>query len=168
MCLEISSMCLEIWIVQKYCTTFYPMTHKFADWSKFPVCVRKFTACVWKISDRHKLLECVRKFPASVQKLGSYKKIIFVFFDISQQTSRLLKVSGYVRKFWACVRKFLDFYKFLALVWKFFSMCPELEKKIMRIIFFLLNTTNDPKGRGTLQHNWTSKTNPWSLTSFFK
>ena len=94
MCLEISSMCREIWIVHKDCAIFYPMTEKFLDSIKFPVYFRKFSACVWKFPDLYKFLECVRKFAACVRKLWSYKIFIFVFYHMTQQISRLIKVSG--------------------------------------------------------------------------
>ena len=73
---------------------FYPMKHKFPDCSKFPAWVRKFTVCIWKISDWYKLVECVQKFPACVRELWSYKNISLVFYHMTQQTSRLPKVSG--------------------------------------------------------------------------
>ena len=50
-CLEIFSMCPEIPIVHENCAIFYPMTQKFPDCSKLPMCVRKFTACVLTFSD---------------------------------------------------------------------------------------------------------------------
>ena len=94
MCLEISNICPEIWIVHRDCAIFYPMTQEFPDFSKFPACVRKFTACVWKFSDDYKFLECVRKFPTCVWKLLSYKNIIFVFYLMTQQISKLHKISS--------------------------------------------------------------------------
>ena len=93
-CLEISSMCPEIQIVHKDCAIFYPMTPKFSDCSKFPACVQKFTACVGKFSDWYKFLKCVQKFPENVRKLWLYKNIVFVFYLMTQQISRLLKGSS--------------------------------------------------------------------------
>ena len=89
-CLEISRMCMEFWIVHKDCAIFYPMTQKIPDCSKFPACVHIFTACVWKFPDLYKFLKYVWKFPACgcVRKFWSYKNIIFVYYHMTKWISR--------------------------------------------------------------------------------
>ena len=111
LCLEISSMCQEVQIVHKDCAIFYPVTQKFPDFSKFP--------------EWYKFLECVCKSPAWVQKLWLYKNIIFVFYHMAQQISRLLKASGVGREILSICLEISRFLKKFGTFSEVFSLCPD-------------------------------------------
>ena len=122
-CLEISSMCPESWIIHKDCAIFYPVPQKFADCSKFPWCTRKFRICVLKFPDWYTFLWWVRKFPACVWKRWSSKNIKFVFYHMTQQISRLLKVSSMCLEVFSMCLEISRFLKICGTCPEIFSLC---------------------------------------------
>ena len=70
------------------------------------ICPEVYGECL-KISSFVQNLECIRKFPACVVKHWSYKKMLFVFYHMIQQISRLLKVSRFLKKIWHSSGNFL-------------------------------------------------------------
>ena len=89
-------MFLEIWIVHKDCAIFYPMTHKFPVFQSF-LCVSENVRHVFEnfqIGTNFCVPVCPEISSMCPETLSETKNIIFAFYHMTQQISRLLKFSG--------------------------------------------------------------------------